>query len=107
MRWDLLRSKTSESRGFYTLGIIGAFLFTIALSDAPRLHEQFHKLLGADHECAVTMFTHGNCDRLTTGAPPAAPATVIWSPLFVPQHLPSIAADLEFSLLEHAPPRFA
>jgi len=107
MRLDFFRSKTARSRSGSALGIICAFLFTIALSDAPRLHEFFHKALGPDHECAVTMFTHGNCDRLTTGAPAAGPATIIWAIVLIPQQISSIAGNLEFSLLEHAPPVFA
>jgi hypothetical protein len=89
------------------LGIIGAFLFAIALSDAPRLHEHFHKLLGADHECAVTIVLSGACDHLAGGAPVAAPVALQWTSVFVPQQLQSLAAGLEFSRLEHAPPSFA
>ena len=107
MRLDFFRSKTARSRSVSALGIICAFLFTIALSDAPRLHEFFHKALGPDHECAVTMFTHGNCDRLTIDAPAAGPPTFTWSPLLISQQLSFIPGDLEFSLLEHAPPVFA
>ena len=107
MRLDFLRSKTSPSRRVSALGITCAFLFTIALSDAPRLHEHFHKAFGPDHECAVTMFLSGACDHLANGAPLAGPVALTWTSFFVPRQFPSLEANLEFSLLEHAPPSLA
>jgi hypothetical protein len=107
MRLDFLRSKTSPSRRVSALGITCAFLFTIALSDAPRLHDYFHKALGPDHECAVTMFLSGACDHLANGAPLAGPVALTWTSFFVPRQFPSLEANLEFSLLEHAPPSLA
>ena len=107
MRLDFLREKTSPSHRVSALGIICAFLFAIAFSDAPRLHEYVHKALGPDHECAVTMFVSGICNHspcLTPSVmPPVAPSTPV---LLLRQSQP-LEAGLEFSLLEHAPPLFA
>jgi hypothetical protein len=107
MRLDFLRDETSRWRKVSALGIIAAFLFAFALSDAPRLHEHLHKALGADHECVVTillsgMYDHSACVPPST-IPPLDPSTSVVGP----QQFPSIEAGLEFSLLEHAPPLFA
>src|SRR5215211_6275381 len=107
MPLDFLRSETSLWRKVFALAIIGAFLFAFVLSDAPGLHDQLHKALGADHECAVTMFLSGACDRSTSVSPSALPLVVPSTSVIVLQPFQSIQAGLEFSLLEHAPPRFA
>ncbi len=107
MRLDFLRGAASFGRRVSALGVISAFLFTIALSDAPRLHERIHKLLGADHECAVTIVSSGACNHLAGGAPAAAPVSLRWTSVFFPPRLQSIAPGLEFSRLEHAPPALA
>jgi hypothetical protein len=107
MRLDFLRSEGSPWRKASALGIIGAFLFTIALSNAPRLHEHFHKALGPDHECAVTMFLSGTCDHSACVTPSTMPPVATATPVFFPRQFRSVQAGLEFSLLEHAPPTFA
>ncbi len=106
MRLDFLRGTTSLRRGLAALGVMAAFLFTIALADSPRLHERLHKSLG-DHECAVTVFSSGACDFLLNSGPATAPARLLWAPLFFSSDLPSRATVGDFSRLEHAPPSFA
>ncbi len=80
-----------------------AFLLTLALSDAPRLHERLHHVLGPNHECAVTMMLSGSVDG--AAITPAVIAPLLSTPtiLVVP---PILAAEptLDFSILEHAPP---
>jgi len=107
MLLGLLRSETSLWRKAFALAIIGAFLFAFVLSDAPGLHQNVHKALGADHECAVTMFLSGACDHSACVPPSALPLVVPSTSAIVLQPFQSIQAGLEFSLLEHAPPRFA
>ncbi len=84
-----------------------AFLFTLALSDAPRLHERLHKALGPDHECAVTMVLSGSVGFSAVITPAAiVPLLSTTTVLVVP---PVLAAEpaFDFSLLEHAPPTLA
>src|SRR6266498_2315102 len=107
MLLGLLRSETSLWRKVFALAIMGAFLFAFVLSDAPGLHDQLHKALGADHECAVTMFLSGACDHSTSVPPSALPLVVPSTSVIVLQSFLLAEAGLEFSLLEHAPPRFA
>ena len=104
---DFLRHKTSGSSRISGWGIICAFLFMIALSDAPRLHEHFHKMLGPGHECAVTMFLSGACDHLADAAPSTEPMALMWTSVPVLELIHTRSAGLEFSLLEHAPPSLA
>ena len=107
MRLDFLRSETSPWRKVFALAIVGAFLFAFVVSDAPRLHDQLHRALGADHECAVTMFLSGGCDHSECVPPSALPLVVPSTSVIVLQPFQLAEAGLEFSQLEHAPPRFA
>ena len=105
MRLDLIRDKSMFLRKIAALGSIGAFLVTIALSDAPRLHERIHKVNSAKHDCAVTMFASGNCEHAA-----ADPITVeAQSPpllaAFLQERSSIFSAALEMSILEHAPPQ--
>jgi|SRR6266699_4690781 len=107
MRFDFLRSKTAPCRKVSALAITGAFLFALVLSAAPRLHDQLHNALGADHQCAVTMLLSGTCDHSACVPPSALPSDVASTSVIVLQQLQWVESRLEFSLLEHAPPCFA
>lgn len=106
MRLRLIRENPVALRASGSLFAL-AFLFTLAFSDAPRLHERLHKALGPDHECAVTVVSSGSVIYSAVMTPVAIPpllsATTI---LVVP---PVLAAEpaFDFSLLEHAPPALA
>jgi hypothetical protein len=89
-------------------GCIAALLFAVVLSVIPRLHEEIHSVAGTvNHECAVTLLSAGNCQHTPTPivslAPPAPPASFV----HVLAGFALIPARLEFSLLEHAPPRIS
>jgi len=104
MRLDCIRDESSPSPRIAALACIVAFLVTIALSDAPRLHDQIHKVNGVGHVCAATMMASGNCEH---NAPPtAAPKGhyVSVSPAFLPLRSQVVVAAVPFSVLEHAPP---
>ncbi|MBA3609500.1 MAG: hypothetical protein M3429_01540 [Verrucomicrobiota bacterium] len=103
MRLASLREASSLRRRFFALGMMAAFLFAIALSDSPRLHEALHKSSG-DHVCAVTLVSAGACDHLAGSTPAVAPGAFRWAPILFPSSLQSLARGLEFSRLEHAPP---
>ncbi|CAN5591344.1 hypothetical protein BH18VER2_BH18VER2_03400 [soil metagenome] len=101
---DFRRAANSLWRAVSVSGMLAAFLFAIALSDSPRLHEHLHKSLG-DHICAVTVFLSGACDHLTgAGSAAAAPGALTRVPFFFPPLPLDRAAELAFSRLEHAPP---
>jgi hypothetical protein len=96
-------------RAAVSVGLIGAFLFAIALSASPQLHERFHSDANqAQHECSVTLIAAGNYDH-------AAPAPVFVRPNLVAQIsavatlTPSWVASpfLSASVFEHAPPVLA
>jgi hypothetical protein len=101
---DFLRRETSPWHKVSALGIIGAFLFAFALSDAPRLHEYLHKALGPDHECAATIFASGKCEHSAGDSPSAVPHSAPPAIAFLPRQFQCTTPALEFSLLEHAPP---
>ena len=105
MNLRLSNGKEAAFRGTIAAGSLAGFLFALILSATPQLHEQFHGATGAtNHECAVTLLTSGSYQHTPTLAisiaPLAPPAT------FVPAlaSFQVVSAQLEFSLLEHAPP---
>lgn len=105
MRPDLIGDESPPWRTIATLVSIAAFLVTIALSDAPRLHEQIHKALGSEHECAVTLVASGNYHH-------AAPAPLVDGHIAASRFSKISALNppwvsspfLAASIFEHAPP---
>jgi len=67
--------------------LLGLFLSLQAMAAFPALHALVHPDAGdPDHECAVTLFCHGQIDVSSTAAPVfCAPARLIFS-----QSLPRI-----------------
>lgn len=84
--------------------MISAFLATIAISEAPLLHERIHGMQGAQHDCAATILSSGGVELCSCviifAAPGLAPELYTFSSLAGPPAL----APLDFLLLEHAPP---
>jgi hypothetical protein len=83
-----------------------AFLWTLALSASPELHQRFHRDANrGDHVCAVTIVTSGNYDHS-----PSAPLVSV--PALVDQFSPPSALTPQWveplflvaSVFEHAPP---
>ena len=93
-------------RKIAALGIVSAFLFTIALAVAPQLHERIHAdAAGSQHECAVTLIASGKYQQsdapvLVSAAQPAVQCSKLpaLNPICVP------APFLGASIFEHAPP---
>lgn len=51
--------------------LIAIVLMLDAMAACPALHEMIHKDAGhEDHECAVTMFAHGQVDSVTVDVVP-------------------------------------
>jgi hypothetical protein len=56
--------------------LLGLFLFLQALSISPALHALVHSdAAEAGHECAVTLFTHGQINASATAVPIVCTAT--------------------------------
>lgn len=56
------------------LVLAGIVLLLNAMAASPSLHELFHPDAGqAQHQCAVTMFAHGQVDSASVDVPVAAP----------------------------------
>jgi hypothetical protein len=55
-----LSKAARKERRIISAFLLGLFLFLQALAASPALHEFFHPDAGKeDHECAVTLFLHG------------------------------------------------
>jgi hypothetical protein len=73
-----LAKSRSKERGRISLGILLAFLILLLnfLAAAPSLHELIHADAGqAGHQCAVTLFAHGQMDSATVDVLVSAPLT--------------------------------
>jgi hypothetical protein len=90
-------------------GLLGAFLFTIALSAAPRLHGQLHT--DADqvqHECAVTLIGSGKCQASSPPLVFLPPRSALQFSRIPALHPIWVAAPfLGAHVFEHAPPLFS
>jgi hypothetical protein len=101
--------RVAMKRSAISVGLIGAFVFAIALSVSPQLHERFHPdAKQSQHECAVTLVAHGNYHH-------AAPPPVLVAS-FSPNQFSEIATlnsvwvpslFLGARIFEHAPPACA
>jgi hypothetical protein len=81
-----------------------AFLWTLALSASPQLHQRLHSDANrVDHACAVTFVTAGNVNH-------APVALLISAPVPLDEKLPELTPlwvgpiFLLASVFEHAPP---
>lgn len=104
MRFAFTQGQLCAWRGFVTSTIISAFFVTIAISDAPRLHEQIHRVQGAEHTCAVTILSAGGIELCGSGVAAAAPGQAPELYAFTPAACARLVGLLDFLPLEHAPP---
>ena len=103
-----MKSSTMR-RALVAASLSAAFLWTLALSASPQLHERFHPDANrAEHTCAVTFVVSGSYDHV-------APAPVVSSPVGAVQFSTIPALDPQWvrspflgaSIFEHAPPALA
>ena len=103
-----MKSSTMR-RALVAASLSAAFLWTLALSASPQLHERFHPDANrAEHTCAVTFAVSGGYDHVV-------PAPVVSSPVEVAQFSTIPALDSQWvrspflgaSIFEHAPPALA
>ena len=96
--------KSSSGRAIVAVVAAAAFLWTLALSASPQLHERIHSDANRiGHACAVTFVTAGNVDH-------APVALLISAPVPLDEKLPELTPlwvgplFLLASVFEHAPP---
>jgi hypothetical protein len=102
-------SATPRSGVFVAAFVSAAFLWTLALSASPNLHERFHADANrAEHACAVTFvasgsYEHGAPAPLVSAPTPSVHFSTV--PPLDPQWVQS--PFLGASIFEHAPPVLA
>jgi len=97
---------TNHGRAFIAICVSGAFLWALALSASPQLHQRVHKDANrVEHSCAATMIASGSYDHAAHPPVVSAPVPVIHFskiPALTPQWVES--PFLGASIFEHAPP---
>jgi hypothetical protein len=101
--------RSTTSRALVAAFLSAAFLWTLALSASPQLHERFHPDANrAEHTCAVTFVASGSYDHV-------AHTPAVSSPVEAIQFSTIPALDSQWvqspflgaSVFEHAPPALA
>jgi hypothetical protein len=97
---------TNHGRTFVATCVGAAFLWALALSVSPQLHQRVHADANrAEHSCAVTAIASGMCDH--TACPPLVSAPL---PAFQFSKIPGLTPKwvesvfLKAHIFAHAPP---
>jgi len=97
---------TSRGRELVAGFLSVAFLWALALSASPQLHQRFHPDANrVEHSCAVTMIASGSYNHVSHPPLVSLPVPIIQFsqiPALVPQWVES--PFLGASIFEHAPP---
>jgi hypothetical protein len=97
---------TNRGRAVVAIFVSTAFLWALALSASPQLHQRVHKDANrAEHSCAVTMIASGSYDHAAHPPLVSVPVpSVHFSkiPALTPQWVESPC--LGACIFEHAPP---
>jgi hypothetical protein len=98
--------RTNRGRVFVAAFVSVAFVWALALSASPQLHQRVHKDANrAEHNCAATMIASGSYDHAAHAPSVSAPVPVIhFSKIsaLTPQWVES--PFLGACIFEHAPP---
>jgi hypothetical protein len=95
-----------HGRAFIAVCVSAAFVWALALSASPQLHQRVHPDAGrVEHNCAATMIASGSYDHavhlpLVNAPVPAAQFSTL--PALTPQWVKSLF--LGAHIFEHAPP---
>src|SRR5438477_10843277 len=96
----------NRGRAFVAIFISAGFLYALALSASPQLHQRIHPDANrVEHNCAATMITLGSYDHAAHPPLVRAPAAVVQFskiPALTPCWVES--PFLGASIFEHAPP---
>src|SRR5438128_11396117 len=97
----------NHGRACIAVCISAAFLWALALSASPQLHQRIHPDANrVEHSCAVTMIASGSYDHAAHPPLVSAPIPVLHFPqipALTPQWVQSPFLGARF--FEHAPPR--
>lgn len=92
-----MRKMSRHSQAFVASLLTGIVLLLNAMAASPSLHEWFHPDAGSSHhECAVTMFTHGQVDSTCVDVPVPAPLTFV-------ETIPAVKFSVFSPAIEHLP----
>jgi hypothetical protein len=96
----------NHGRAFVAICVFAAFLWALALSASPQLHQRVHNDANrAEHNCAVTMIASGSYDHAVQSSLADAPATAVQF-----SKIPALTSCwvqspfLGACIFEHAPP---
>jgi len=97
---------TNHGRAFVATCVGAAFLWALALSASPQLHQCIHADANrAEHSCAVTAIASGNCDHVTYPDLVSAPAGAVqFSKILALTPCWVQSPFLGAHIFEHAPP---
>jgi len=103
---SMLARSNNYGRAFVAAFVSAAFLYALALSASPPLHQRVHKDANrAEHTCAVTMIASGNYDHVAHSPLVSAPAPAVQFSK-IPALMPGWVQSpfLGACIFEHAPP---
>jgi hypothetical protein len=97
---------TNRARAFVAILVSAGFLWALALSASPQLHQRVHPDAGrVEHNCAATMIASGSYNHAAQPPLVSAPVPAIHFskiPALTPQWVES--PFLGARIFEHAPP---
>jgi len=97
---------TNRGRALITICVSAAFVWALALSASPQLHQRVHTDANrAEHNCAATMIASGSYEHAAHPPLVSAPVPAVQFskiPALTPQWVQS--PFLGASIFEHAPP---
>src|SRR5947207_9889371 len=97
---------TNQARAFVAIWVSAAFVWALALSASPQLHQRVHTDANrAEHNCAATMIVSGSYDHAAHPPLVSAPVPAVQFskiPALTPQWVQS--PFLGACIFEHAPP---
>jgi hypothetical protein len=100
-----MRFQRNAARSLVAAFLSLVFLWVLALSVSPQLHELVHADAGqAGHRCAVTLISSGNYEHVAPQPVVAAERPTFGQEILLPLTTVSVSLFRGVSLLEHAPP---
>jgi hypothetical protein len=104
-RMSRIRNLQAVLRKTSAVLLCGMVLFVSALSASASLHKWLHHDADdPDHECAITLFAHGNFSATVVAITAAVPGALFGGVLLLAQTFVPSSADYRFSP-SRAPPR--
>jgi hypothetical protein len=101
-----LAHSTNRGRTFIAICVFAAFVWALALSASPQLHQRVHKDANrVEHRCAATMIASGSYNHAAHPPLVSAPVPAVQFskiPALTPQWVES--PFLGARIFEHAPP---